>query len=34
LYPGLRHEPLNEPEAPDVLDEIVAWLGARLTTAG
>lgn len=25
-YPGLRHEVLNEPEGPQVLDEIAAWI--------
>ena len=29
-YPGLFHEILNEPERDQVLDEIVAWLGAHL----
>jgi alpha-beta hydrolase superfamily lysophospholipase len=26
LYPGLRHECLNEPEGPEVVADIVAWL--------
>ena len=26
LYDGLRHEILNEPEGPEILSEIVAWL--------
>ncbi|HHC08067.1 MAG TPA: alpha/beta hydrolase [Actinobacteria bacterium] len=30
LYPGLRHEPHNEPEGPEVLDDVVAWLDAQL----
>lgn len=29
IYPGLRHEILNEPERDAVIDEIVAWLIAR-----
>jgi acylglycerol lipase len=30
LYPGLRHEILNEPEGPEIVAEIVAWVTARL----
>jgi alpha-beta hydrolase superfamily lysophospholipase len=30
LYPGLRHEILNEPEGPDIVAEIVAWIDARI----
>lgn len=26
VYPGLRHEMHNEPEGPQVLDDVVAWL--------
>lgn len=29
-YPGLYHELLNEPERQQVLDDIVAWIDARL----
>ncbi|MGI9020479.1 MAG: lysophospholipase [Solirubrobacterales bacterium] len=29
LYPGLRHEILNEPERDAIIDEIVAWLIGR-----
>ncbi len=29
IYPGLRHEILNEPEQDAIIDEIVAWLIAR-----
>lgn len=29
LYPGLRHEILNEPERDAIIDEIVAWLIER-----
>ncbi len=29
MYPGLRHEILNEPEREAILDEIVAWLIER-----
>jgi hypothetical protein len=25
--PGLRHEILNEPAGPAIVDEIVAWIG-------
>ena len=28
-YPGLRHELHNEPEGPDIVDEIIAWIRAR-----
>jgi acylglycerol lipase len=30
LYPKLRHEMFNEPEGPEVIGEIVAWLMRRL----
>lgn len=30
LYPGLRHEVLNEPEGPQVVADIVEWIKARL----
>jgi lysophospholipase len=30
LYDGLRHEILNEPEGPEIIAEIVAWLDARV----
>lgn len=30
VYEGLRHEIINEPEGPDVVADIVAWLEARL----
>lgn len=30
LYPELRHEILNEPEGPEIVAEIVAWVSARL----
>ena len=29
VLPGLRHETLNEPEGPEVVDGIVAWLRAQ-----
>ncbi len=29
IYPGLRHEILNEPEGPEVTDRIAAWILAR-----
>jgi alpha-beta hydrolase superfamily lysophospholipase len=28
-YPGLRHELHNEPEGPQILAEVVAWLRER-----
>ena len=30
LYPGLRHESLNEPEGPQVVADVVAWLRAAV----
>jgi alpha-beta hydrolase superfamily lysophospholipase len=30
LYPGLRHEILNEPEGPELVEEIVSWIDARI----
>ncbi len=32
LHPGLYHELFNEPEQRQILDEVVAWLDARLPT--
>lgn len=29
IYPGLRHEILNEPEGPEIVDRIAAWIRAR-----
>ena len=26
VYPGLRHETLNEPEGPQVVADVIAWL--------
>ena len=26
LYPGLRHETMNEPEGPQVVADVIAWL--------
>jgi acylglycerol lipase len=31
VYPGLRHETLNEPDGPQVVADIVAWLRRRTT---
>ncbi len=28
-YPGLRHELHNEPEGPQIIDEVIAWLRER-----
>ena len=30
-YPGLRHELHNEPEGPQILDEVIVWLRERAT---
>ena len=30
LYPGLRHETHNEPEGPQVVADIIAWLDAQI----
>ncbi len=30
LLPGLRHEIFNEPEGPEVVAEVIAWLDARI----
>jgi alpha-beta hydrolase superfamily lysophospholipase len=30
VYPGLRHETLNEPEGPQVAADIAVWIGAHL----
>jgi alpha-beta hydrolase superfamily lysophospholipase len=30
LYPGLRHEILNEPEGPEIVAEIVAWIDSKI----
>lgn len=30
LLPGLRHEVFNEPEGPELLGEVIAWIDARL----
>lgn len=30
IYPGLRHETLNEPEGPQVVADIVAWINSQL----
>jgi acylglycerol lipase len=32
-YPGLRHELHNEPEGPQILDEVIAWIRARARIA-
>ena len=29
-YPGLRHELLNEPEGPEVADDVIGWLRERI----
>ena len=30
LLPGLRHEILNEPEGPELVQEIIAWIDSRI----
>lgn len=30
LYPTLRHESFNEPEGPEVVDEVIGWIGEHL----
>jgi alpha-beta hydrolase superfamily lysophospholipase len=30
LYPALRHETMNEPEGPEVVADVIAWIGARV----
>jgi acylglycerol lipase len=30
LYPGLRHEILNEPEGPEIVADIIEWVGQRI----
>jgi alpha-beta hydrolase superfamily lysophospholipase len=32
-YPGLRHELHNEPESPEIIDGIIAWLRTKVATA-
>ena len=32
-YPGLRHELHNEPEGPQILDEVIGWIRDRATIA-
>jgi len=34
VYEGLRHETLNEPEGPEVVADIVAWLDDKLAALG
>ena len=29
-YPGLRHELHNEPEGPQVIDDVIAWIRAHV----
>ena len=28
VYPGLRHETMNEPEGPEVVADVIEWLRA------
>lgn len=30
-YPGLRHELHNEPEGPEIIDEVIAWIRIQVT---
>lgn len=34
LYPALRHELFNEPEGPEIVDEVIAWIDQRLAADG
>ena len=34
VYPGLRHETLNEPEGPDVTRDIITWIRKELEASG
>lgn len=31
-YPGLRHELHNEPEGPEIIDDVIAWLRTHVAT--
>jgi hypothetical protein len=33
VYPGLRHETMNEPTGPAVVADVVAWLREQVPTA-
>lgn len=33
-YPGLRHELHNEPEGPQIVDEVIAWIRERASIVG
>jgi alpha-beta hydrolase superfamily lysophospholipase len=33
LYPKLRHETMNEPEGPQVVADIIAWIDRHLTSS-
>ena len=33
-YPGLRHELHNEPEGPQVIDDIIGWLREQVVARG
>jgi alpha-beta hydrolase superfamily lysophospholipase len=33
MYDGVMHEPHNEPEQQQVLDDVVAWLDAHVAAA-
>jgi alpha-beta hydrolase superfamily lysophospholipase len=30
IYPGLQHEILNEPESPEIVQDVMDWINARL----
>lgn len=34
LYPALRHELFNEPEGPQIVDDVTAWISDRLHQTG
>lgn len=34
IYPALRHELFNEPEGPQIVDEVTVWIGNRINETG
>jgi alpha-beta hydrolase superfamily lysophospholipase len=33
VFPSLRHEIFNEPEGPEVVAEVIEWIGSKGTRA-
>ncbi len=33
VYAGIRHEPHNEPEGPQIIAEVISWIDERLAGA-